>query len=261
MYKLVYPMFNKISFLSFLFLVLISCKKDSHLLIVSDSILKKYTDNCNSEDCTQVSIDYVKAEGTTPVSEILNTKINDFIITSLLYDLEGEINTSEFTIEKAAKHFITIYKEDKEEFPDITSTYTAEISVSQTYVSHKLLCFELQEFLFTGGAHGYGAVTFLNIDPKTGETLSLKKICKNKKKFTQFVEQKFRIEMEIPEKETINSNGFWFEEDIFYLPKTIGFTDEEVIFLYNPYEIASYAAGPIELRISLNEAQNYLNIN
>jgi hypothetical protein len=254
-------MFNKISLLPFLFLLLISCKNDSQLLVVSDSISEKYTDNCNSENCTQVSIDYVKVEGATSVSEIINTKINDFIITSLLYDIEDEINTSEFTIEKASKHFINNYKEDKKEFPDITSTYTAEISISEAYSSAKLLCFELQGFLFTGGAHGYGSVSFLNLDPTTGKTLSIEDICKNKKEFTQFVEKKFRAEMEIPRKETINSNGFWFEEDVFYLPKTIGFTEEEVIILYNPYEIASYAAGAIELRISLNEAQDYLNIN
>ena len=66
--------------------------------------------------------------------------------------------------------------------------------------------------------------------------------------------------MEIPEDKPINSTGFWFENNTFYLPESIGFTKENVILLYNQYEIASYSSGPVELEISLEKVLPYLKI-
>ena len=38
-----------------------------------------------------------------------------------------------------------------------------------------------------------------------------------------------------------------FEEDRFSLPENLGFTPGGLELLYNPYEVASYADGPISL--------------
>jgi hypothetical protein len=40
----------------------------------------------------------------------------------------------------------------------------------------------------------------------------------------------------------------------------IGFTEGTIILLYNQYDIASYAAGPIELEISREEAKPFLKV-
>ena len=84
---------------------------------------------------------------------------------------------------------------------------------------------------------------------------------KDLKTFTDFAEQKFREAHNISENEPINSTGFWFKDDTFSLPETVGFTKENIVFQYNQYDIASYAEGPIELTIPITEAKEFLTIS
>lgn len=52
---------------------------------------------------------------------------------------------------------------------------------------------------------------------------------------------------------------YFFGKD-FQLPESIGFSDEGVIILYNPYEIASYSQGIIEFTIPYEEIESNLNL-
>ena len=83
----------------------------------------------------------------------------------------------------------------------------------------------------------------------------------NYSEFEAFAETKFKEAFDIPESDTINASGFWFENDNFYLPETIGFDENNLIIVYNSYEIAPYAAGPIVLEIPLTEVASFLDLN
>lgn len=245
-----------IKFLCLTLFITVCCKKVNSLKYRSDNLNKIYKGTCENEDCAEVTIDYVKIIGEEMVSERINLKIKDFIISSLNFNVED--STQYNNISEAANNFLDSYAADKSEFPDI-GTYFAEIVVSESYISRQLLCYEMSQYMYTGGAHGYGSTWYLNIDPLTGDDVPSEELFKNEVEFTAFAESKFIKEMEIPEGESINSTGFWFENDIFYLPETIGFTKDQLIILYNQYEIASYAQGPIDLVIPLEEARPFLN--
>ena len=73
-------------------------------------------------------------------------------------------------------------------------------------------------------------------------------------------EAKFRSQEKIPASEPINSTGFMFDGETFYLPENIGFTQEGIQLLYNQYEVASYADGPIVLTLSYKEVKDYLTV-
>ena len=140
----------------------------------------------------------------------------------------------------------------------MVAPYVAEVSVKELYRSDDHISLELSQYLFTGGAHGYGSTSFLNVDPETGEELGFNELFIDHKAFLAFAEGKFREQQKISPQQSINDHGFWFENDIFYLPNSFGFTADSIIFIYNQYDIASYADGPIELKISRKEAAPYL---
>ena len=236
---------------------LVSCKKDPPSVIRFDVKNKIYKGGCKGEECSEVIVDYIKFIGNAPVSEKINSQISEFIKNSLKFNIED--TTSVSTIALAAEDFLNSYHIDKEEFPEI-SPYFAEISVSNTYRSEELLCLEMKQYLYTGGAHGYGSIWFLNIDIDTGEEILSNDLLKNEEEFTNYAEKKFREKMEIPMDSSINSTGFWFENDTFYLPETLGFQDSNLIILYNPYDISSYASGMIEVSIPLEEVTPYLQL-
>ena len=79
--------------------------------------------------------------------------------------------------------------------------------------------------------------------------------------FINFVEIKFREAHDIPKTGDINATRFMFEGNTFILPSSMGFDDKNMLFTYNPYDIAPYSEGLIELKIPINEIQPFININ
>ena len=49
-----------------------------------------------------------------------------------------------------------------------------------------------------------------------------------------------------------------FEGDSFHLSENLGYTQEGLQLIYNQYEVASYADGPIVLTLPYNEINLYL---
>ncbi len=236
-----------------------SCDQEKSIEFASESFTEKELPICKNNSCPEVTINYVKVFGETPASLKINEEIKNFIFSALLMG-EDTIPTAK-TIQEAATNFIEAYNADKLQFPDMAGEYFAEISVNEIYNSPAHICFEMRQYLFTGGAHGYGTTSFLNINPKTGNRLTSSELFKNNEKFIAFAENKFREQQNIASNLSINSTGFWFDDDVFYLPESTGFTNDSIIFVYNQYDIASYADGPIELKIPIKEAIPFLNIH
>ncbi|WGF93406.1 DUF3298 and DUF4163 domain-containing protein [Aequorivita marisscotiae] len=250
-------MYYKIAVAIFIALVAMGCNEEKNIEISSESFTEKELTICENTRCPEVTINYVEVFGDTEVSEKINRKIKNFILSSLILGEDTEPTAK--TIEEAATGFIEAYIADKNAFPDMAGEYFAEISVNEIYTSADHLCFEMRQYLYTGGAHGYGTTTFLNINPQTGDELSTEALFTNKNEFTAFAEKKFRQQQEISADQGINDTKFWFENETFYLPESVGFTRDSLIFIYNQYDIASYADGPIELKIAIKDAEPFLS--
>jgi len=248
---------NKIIALLFLGMVAFSCDKSEEIQLNGESLTENDLDICKNAHCPEITVNYLKVLGDGKVAKRVNSTIENFIISSL--SLGENENLKGKSIKEAAADFAKIYFSDKKNFPDISADYFAEISVSEIYNTVDHICLEMRQYLFTGGAHGYGTASFYNFDPRTGEELTFDELFKNKKAFMEFAENKFREQQKIDNTQSINDPGFWFEDDTFSLPNSVGFTQDSLIFVYNQYDIASFADGPIELRISINDAKPFLN--
>lgn len=178
-------------------------------------------------------------------------------VISLLSYEEEQLVTD---IPDALSSFNLGFEELSKMFPNETMPWEARIKGDVIFENRELLTIGLSSYIFTGGAHGYGSTRFLNFDKSGGEELESKMLFKNLEKFQEYAETKFRIQENIPAQESINSTGFMFEQDSFYLPENIGFTREGLILLYNPYEVASYADGTIELTLPLDEVKKFLAV-
>lgn len=234
-----------------------SCSHEKPLVFTPKNIAEADLSICKESPCPEVTVTYIEVSGDTAIAEKVNLQIHNFICQALFIGPENTapISTS---IVAAMESFIEIWRRDSQEFPDMSADYVAEVTVTESHTGISLLSFEQRSYLFTGGAHGYGHTSFLNIDPRNGERISREALFTNIETFTSFAEGKFREAQGILEGDSINSTGFWFENDRFALPEAIGFSDENLILHYNQYEIASYADGPIEIEIPLSEIEAYL---
>lgn len=247
---------HKISALILLLITTASCQLDVPLNFSSESFTEASFDVCKTISCPEITVNYIEALGETKASERINTAITKSIIDAL--NIGDDSISKATTISEAASEFIKTYRLHSAEFPDMAAEYFAEINVKEAYTSPKMSSIEIRQYLYTGGAHGYGHVSYLNVRSKNGEEITSEALFKNIDSFTEFAELKFRENFDIPKQESINSTGFWFEDDRFVLPDTIGFTKDSLLLVYNQYDIASYADGPIVLRIYLSEAAPYL---
>lgn len=235
-----------------LLMIIVSCKNKED---VSYTPLSFKNDKCT--ECAKVAIDIFEFKNETKLGEVINNVLREEVINQL--DYEGTIKNA--TIEDAITGFKKEFQELKSKYPDETMDWEAIIKSEITFENKDVLTIMLDTYIFTGGAHGHSSLSFLNFNKKKDELFENWQFFKEKDDFKHFAEVKFRIQEDIPQNGAINSTGFMFEEDTFYLPANIGFTQKGLQLIYNQYEVASYADGPIIMTLPYNEVQKYLSVN
>ena len=232
-------------------LFLWNCKKDERITFEP---IKFTSENCNN--CPKVTINIPNALDESAISTTINNALKEEVISMLIYDDEIEATN----IEEAIQSFKNGYLELKKIYPDEPVGWEADIDGKVTYEDKNILTIKVNSYAFTGGAHGFSSTRFLNFDKAKALELETMEMFKDSLEFQNFVEAKFRAQENIPATGSINATGFMFENDEFYLPQTIGFTLEGLQLLYEQYEVASYADGPIILTIPYKEIEPYLKL-
>jgi len=233
-----------------LLVLIISCEDNRNVTFEALSLR-----NSKCEECPEVSIAVPKASGNSKLAKSINLALQEEVISKLTFD--DELNAE--TIQQAIESFTNGYFELKKIYPDETIGWKAIINGLVTFEDNDLITIELQSYLFTGGAHGYGSTNFLNFNKKSGKEIDARELFEDKEGFQKYAESQFRIQQNIPVNKSINSTGFMFDKDLFYLPENIGFTEKGLKLLYNQYEVASYADGPIELTLPYKDIQKFLS--
>jgi hypothetical protein len=232
-------------------LLLLGCQKEDKLTF--DTVVFEETP-CS--DCPDVQINLPHAIDQSRLAKTINTALTEEVISLLLFD-EGEASVT--TIPEAIDSFKDGFLDLKGLFEEEATQWEARINGEVLYEDPNRLTIQLSSYLFTGGAHGYTSQRFLNFDKVKGTELENRQLFKDGEGFQQFAERKFREQENIPLGQPINQTGLMFEQDTFYLPENIGFTKDGLQLLYNPYEVASFADGPIVLTLPYQEVGPFLS--
>lgn len=247
---------SKFILLLIIFLGLYSCDNTESFTFEKQNFTVDTLLDCKNVDCASLEINLLKIVDDTPIATTINKEIENAACSILNI---GE-NASAPTLKEAISQFNSSYQNISEEFPEEIIPYEATIDCELSFRCQNLLSVLMDSYIFTGGAHGNSTVSYLNIDTKTGKQFSNRALFKNYDEFEDYAEKIFRTQYKIPEDESINSTGFFFENDTYSLPSTIGFTDKEVVLYYNQYEINSYAEGPIELKLNKEEVASFFSV-
>lgn len=119
------------------------------------------------------------------------------------------------------------------------------------YKGNKIVSFSNESYLYSGGAHGNTMKTHYVFDLESKDVLSSNEVFKPKSCNAIIDLQKKALEKEGVNIEEIYTDGFTCENNFY-------FTKEGIYFHYNQYEIASYADGPIDIFISIEEIKPHL---
>jgi len=204
-------------------------------------------------DPVTIQVIYPKLNDDSEIASKINATIELTIAEQI--DFFNE-DAKSLSLDDAIAQFENQFISFRNDFEDDAAPWEVTINSEVIFQSVYVITVVVDSYTFTGGAHGNSVITLLNFNPASGNLYTHDDLFKKVGDFSGLVEQ--HLKSEIAEK-SIKENYFFGEN--FKLPENIGFNEEGVIFLYNTYEIASYAQGITEFTVPYNEIANYLKIN
>ena len=171
--------------------------------------------------------------------------LNDLLWSELVKNDFGE-NVSK-TRDQMLSKYKTIWndvKESLEKEPELGfSSNTWMMFVGQ---KEKLATFAIRYYSYTGGAHGLGGSEYLTIDMTTHKVLTLSDIIEQKK-LPEVKELLWRF---YTDSGRIKDEEAFTKKTDFDVSKNFYLAHDGIHFIYDEYEIASYAEGEQDLVIS-----------
>lgn len=143
----------------------------------------------------------------------------------------------------------------EDDYPE-TWNYEESLIDNIHYNENGIVVMESMVYSYAGGAHGNYGSTFYNYDVQQKKILKLDDVIHiDSVSLQKVLEQSFRKDYNLPSPKPLTDilfDPFLATTDNFYIgEKGLG-------FLYNPYEVASYAAGQIEVFVPYTALADYL---
>ncbi len=222
----------------------------------------KYLYSADKQDSSICTIHYRYFDPSDqPYKDSVNKKIIEF--TSLLTQFERtklkgmEPSADFFTAQLDS--FVAIYL--VEDYDENRMRWELEGTIEIDDTREEIVQLQTSGWAYTGGAHGNGATNTYIFDKKNGKEFRLEDFFSNTSELTGIAESYFRKLYEIAPEDDLNEAGFWFENGIFYLNNNFSIVGENIVFLYNSYEIAPYAGGQTVLEIPIEEIKHLVKVN
>jgi hypothetical protein len=155
-----------------------------------------------------------------------------------------------------AKHKTEYLKMVKDNNLPNINAFRLKIVPEESYQTKDIVSIGYNWDLYEGGAHGNFGKYCFTIIKKDGHKASWDELVGNKKEFLATAEAEFRKQSGIGENERFY-DIYRFKDNTFHVNNNFLFDSEGVTFFYNPYEIAPYSAGLIELRLPYSAYDDY----
>lgn len=178
--------------------------------------------------------------------------------------LDSEKPIKEFpNIQKQAEKLFNEYDEAYREYSR-TSTWLVDKNIKIVSKVGSLICLEFTESSYKGGAHPNSYTFYKTFDLIDGREVSMYELIDS----TQIAAlNTLRLDVLKEQKDDIlpgeNWKEFMFDEAFeengeFYTNKNLRIGKDTFSFYYNSYDIAPYAFGPTDLKISIDQVKPYL---
>ena len=208
-------------------------------------------DGCDTEveGCTYLSLRWPRIEA-APTPEGREA-LEQLISRALLASAVSEDRAG--SPEELAEEFFREYRDLVAEMPDMAMPWALERVVEIAWSNNALATVQVTEYTYTGGAHPNTIQTYTTVDLRTGHRLALADLLVDGHlpDLQAEAEARFRASHGLAIAADLVDAGFWFDDDVFALTDNWGVVGEDLVFYFNPYDIAPYALGPTEVKVPL----------
>jgi hypothetical protein len=217
----------------------------------------------NAPQCS-VKLELAAAKGTSGKEQ---AKLLNETVAQRLFYMEG------LTLAQAAdsfankytrdyvRNFGPLYREDRSDEAKRAWYEYHYYVTSKAYGGRKgVVVYEATIDYYEGGAHGINQLITFNFDIATGKQITLADIFAPgyESQLKNTLLKALKSKTGLNSMDELKDAGYLYSMDIFPSENFI-LNDETITFVYNPYEIAPYAVGSIELIITYSEVSKILN--
>lgn len=219
--------------------------------------------NCQADsiNCTYLRLSY-------PYFDKNNQELDSFLNHQIQQVLLQRPDSGQFiSIDAMRDSLFKEYEAFKKDIPDSELPFTEEINITVEGGKDSLLSLECLHYYYQGGAHGSTVIKRRMFDLAKREVLTPHHWIQLKNPdLLTLAAKAFRAYQEIPDSMSFTDAGYFWEADgyadgEFRLNDNFLIKNDSVMWLYNQYEIAAYAAGTPEVKLSLQQVLPYLNKN
>lgn len=219
---------------------------------------------CDSTSNTgvDVSVSYVLLKNDSEGARKINDSLHLIAVSSLTGWLDSTTVANnpdaKTSLNKAASLFALDYEAVRKDMGGLSGCWQLETRADTVHSSAKALTVKVETYAYTGGAHPNSSLSFYTFDRKTGRMLTLDDMVEDTTALLGILEQTFRQQQKIGPNANLEAEGYFLRDGHFFLPANVGTTRNGLIFYYNPYEIAAYAVGPVEITIPYEKLNGIL---
>lgn len=237
--------------------------KDIDFETISASKKVALTKETDSPECN-ISLEVMAAKGNDKVAQAVNKAI-----LAKLFDFENlspKVAVDSFARKYTSDYLANmspLYKDDKgdeQKKPWYQYSYDVKTKVSDGRVGVAVYTINLS--YYEGGAHGIDHTLVMNFDKQTGKQLSLADV------FVEGYQQKLNEKLisallkkiGVSTVSELHDKDYLYSTDMFPSENFI-LGEDEITFIYNPYEIAPYEKGKTELSLDYDDLEEILPIS
>lgn len=217
----------------------------------------KITSAPDCEDQTNCAVYEVSYPLFSGIDTVVSARVQSLIDRSFAM---GDPDAEDKSLQQVAAGFIASYNEFTSEFADSGQGWFYQGQARVNVMLDTLISLSIDEEYYTGGAHGGTGRYFINVDPRSGKEYTSKDFFNPAfdGELHKSGEEIFRRQRQLADTASLQQNYFEFPDNAFRLNENFGWTPEGVVFFFNNYEVAPYAAGPTEVFIPMETVKGWL---
>lgn len=209
-----------------------------------------------------VSVSYILLKENTQGAHKINDSLRRLAIGSVVGWLDSTTVANhpdaQTDLKKAATLFAADYESMLKEMGGLGGCWELKTMADTAYAGVKTLTVRFETYAYTGGAHPNSNLSFYTFDRETGRSLTLNDMVSDTTALLGVVEKAFRKQQDLLPQYNLEERGYFLRDGRFFLPANVGMSREGLVFYYNPYEIAAYAVGPIEVTVPYEQLNGIL---
>ncbi|MEL7117925.1 MAG: DUF4163 domain-containing protein [Bacteroidota bacterium] len=189
----------------------------------------------------------------------LSNKVNQQISGSVIKVLNayGDAGMPLSNMKEVAENFIAEYTEYSSYSEFLTMPWELKVNGSILHQGEKTISIQLDNWVYSGGAHPNTMSVILNIDSQTGDLILLTDIIKDIPSFKSFAEQMYWNAKD--GKNPKNQPAIQLtSKSLFMLPDNYAILEDGILLHYNPHEMSTFADGSFSFLLTFEQLKDIL---